>query len=113
MLKVSIKLRVKPPKRRSPLQKLKSRLYYRRNRAKIRLQRRKYMRKYRTLLKNRKLYKRYKPTWLRKKKPTTSPKPIKTVKPKLYKPPKTKTFKPHKVKKFKIVIPKIKIRKFA
>lgn len=59
-------MRIKTPKRRSPAERLKARLYYRRNRSKIRVQRRKYLRKYKTTLRNRKLFKRFKPTWLKK-----------------------------------------------
>lgn len=90
MRKVAIKMRIKPPKRRTPADRLKSRLYYRRNRTKIRLQRRRYMHKHKTTLKHRKLFQRYKPTWFKK-----PPKPA-PAKPK----------KPLKPKKFKVVVPK-------
>lgn len=83
-IKTAVRLRIKPPKRRSALQRLKSRLYYRKNRSKIRLQRRKYLRSHKTVLKHRKMFQRYKPVWYKK-----SPK-----------------IKPHKIKKFKVVIPK-------
>ena len=82
--KIAIRLRVKPPKRRTPADRLKSRLYYRRNRSKIRLQRRKYLRKNKSTIKHRKMFMRYKPTWFKK-----------PAKPK------------HKApKKFKVVVPK-------
>lgn len=76
---IAVKLRVKPPKRRSPSSRLKSRLYYRRNRAKIRLQRRRYMRTHKSVLKHRKMFMRYKPAWFKK---VRKPKPHKAPKPK-------------------------------
>ena len=91
---IAIKLRVKPPKRRSPSNRLKSRLYYRRNRAKIRLQRRRYMRTHKSVLKHRKMFMRYKPSWFKKPR---KPKPHKTDKPKRLKltvPKTTRTKKP-------------------
>lgn len=85
MEKVAIRMRVKPPKRRSALQRLKARLYYRRNRTKIRLQRRRYLRKHKSTLRQRKqLFHRYKPTWFQK--------PIKHKPPKPKKPKRQKTF---------------------
>jgi len=75
MKKISVKLRIRPPQRRTPAQRLKSRLYYRKHRAKIRLQRKKYLRQHKFLLKNRKLLKRFKPVWYRRKQPTKTPKP--------------------------------------
>ena len=93
----AVKMRVKPPIRRSPLDKLQSRMYYRKNRSKIRLQRRKYIRKYKNILKHRKLFKRYKPTWFKKKvEPKTKTSP--TVK-------KLKTKKPETSRLFKPTIP--------
>ena len=89
--RIAIKMRIKPPKRRTPQERLKARLYYRRNRGKIRVQRRKYMRKWKSTLKRRKLFHRYKPGWIKK--------------------PKHKKPTPHKVphfKKFKIKVPKFK-----
>jgi hypothetical protein len=86
---IAIKMRIKPPKRRSPLDKLKSRLYYRRNRSKIRVQRRRYLRKHRTTLKRRRLFKRYKPPWFKR-------------------PPKPKHVKPTKPKGVKVRVPKHK-----
>jgi hypothetical protein len=79
-----MRLRIHPPKRRSPSQRLRSRLYYRKNRGRIRMQRRRYLRKHRTTIKHRKLYMRYKPTWFK------HPKKV----------------KPKKVKHFKMTVPK-------
>ena len=84
---VGLKMRIKPPKRRTPQQRLRAKLYYRKNRAKIRTQRRRYMRKWKTTVKNRKLFKRFKPSWF--KKPSAPKKPTK-----------------HKIKKFKVSVPK-------
>jgi hypothetical protein len=86
ILKIAIRLRIHPIKRRTSLQRLRSRLYYRKNKAKIRMQRRRYLRTHKTQLKHRKQFKRFKPTWFKK--------------PKTYKP---KVFKP---KKFKVIVPK-------
>lgn len=95
MKKIAIKLRIKPPKRRTPQQRLKAKLYYRRNRAKIRMQRRRYMRIHKSVIKHRKKFMRYKPTWF--KKPS---------RPKIHKPKKIKLHIP------KIIRPKrIKFRK--
>lgn len=85
--KIAIRLRLHPPKRRSPVQRLKSKLYYRRNRAKIRSQRRRYLRTHRSQLKHRKLFQRFKPTWMKKPKVPTHTKP------------KFKVFIPKKLKK--------------
>jgi hypothetical protein len=82
-IKIAVRLRIKPPKRRSALQRLRSRLYYRKNKSKIRLQRRKYLRSHKTVLKHRKMFQRYKPIWYKK-----PPKPTH-----------------HKPKKFKVVVP--------
>lgn len=88
MDRVAIKMRIKPPRRRNPMDRLKSRLYYRRNRSKIRLQRKKYLRKHKTTLKRRKqFFQRYKPVWFKK--------------PPKHKPPKPKKFKPLKPPKRK------------
>ena len=89
MEKIAIKLRVKPPKRRSPLERLKARLYYRKNRSKIKLQRRRYLRSQGSVLKHRKMFMRYKPTWFKKVRKIKHP-------------------KPQKPKKFKLIVPKIK-----
>jgi hypothetical protein len=70
------------------MQRLKNRLYYRRNRVKIRMQRKRYLRTHKTQLKHRKQFERFKPTWLKK--------------PKI----------PHQTKpKFKITVPK-RIKKY-
>ena len=89
MNKLAVKLRIKPPKRRSPQQRLKARLYYRKNRAKLRMQRRRYLRIHKNILKHRKMFMRYKPTWFKK------PKKVKHTRP----------------KKIKLIIPKIKRKK--
>lgn len=82
MKKIAIRLRIHPPKRRSPAQRLKTRMYYRKNRAKIRMQRRRYLRIHRSVIKHRKMFMRYKPSWFKRP---------------------SKHKKPHK---FKIVVPK-------
>lgn len=96
MKKIAIKLRIKPPKRRTPSQRLKARLYYRKNRSKIRMQRRRYLRMHKDIMKHRKMFMRYKPTWFKKPskpKPTKAKKPhFKITIPKTRK-PKTKYFK--------------------
>lgn len=55
-------------KRRSAADRLKSRMYYRKNRAKIRLQRKRYNQKMKTMHNSRKLLKRDKPSWFGKPK---------------------------------------------
>jgi len=85
--KIAIRLRIHPPKRRTGLQRLHSRLYYRKNRARIRMQRRRYLRMHKTQLKHRKQFQRFKPTWY--KKPPKHP----------------------KLKKFKLTVPK-KVKKY-
>ena len=77
MEKIAIRLRLKPPVRRSPSQRLRGRLYYRRNRAKIRLQRRRYLRTHRSIMKHRKQFMRYKPSWFKKPKKIVHQKPKK------------------------------------
>jgi len=89
---VAVKLRVKPPKRRPASARLKSRLYYRRNKSKIRLQRRRYMRSNKSTIKHRKMFMRYKPSWMKKPRKV---KPVKTLAP----------------KKLKLTVPKSKISK--
>jgi hypothetical protein len=87
-----MKLRVKPPKRRSPSQRLKAKLYYRKNRARIRMQRRRYLRKHRTTIKHRKMFMRFKPKWFKHPSPkTTKPKKLKL------RPPKRITHKTHSI----------------
>jgi len=73
-LKIAIRLRIHPPKRRTGLQRLHTRLYYRRNRARIRMQRRRYLRMHKTQLKHRKQFQRFKPTWYKKPKHSVHPK---------------------------------------
>lgn len=99
MEKVAIKIRIKPPKKRNPSQRLKARLYYRRNRSKIRVQRRRYMRSHKSVLKHRKLFKRFKPKWFKGPKKLT-PKTKKRLK---FTVPKTKSLlkTEHKFKMFK------------
>lgn len=89
MEKTAIKIRIKPPKRRTPSERLKARLYYRKNRSMIRVQRRRYMRTHASTLKHRKMFMRFKPTWFKK--------------PKKHKPIKLPAHK-----KFKLIIPKFK-----
>lgn len=91
MKKIAIKLRIKPPKRRDPAQRLRARLYYRKNRSKIRLQRRKYLRIHKTQMKHRKSFMRYKPVWFKKIKHKGLHKPIKFK----LSIPKIKKVKPH------------------
>ena len=79
---VAVKLRIKPPKRRSPTERLKARLYYRKNRSKIRTQRRRYLRTHKSILKHRKMFMRYKPKWFKKPKPPKHIKPKKIITPK-------------------------------
>lgn len=65
------------------MERLKARLYYRRNKSKIKLQRKRYLRTHKSILKRRKLFQRYKPSWMQHKKP-----------------------KAPKVRKFRVVVPK-------
>jgi len=83
-MKLSIRMRIKPPVRRPASERLKSRLYYRRNRAKIRLQRKRYIRKHKSTIKHRKMFMRFKPVWFKKPSKVKAP----------------------SVKKFKVVVPK-------
>ena len=91
ILKIAIKLRIHPIKRRSPMQRLHAKLYYRRNKAKIRLQRRRYTRSHHIQLKHRKQFKRFRPSWLQKPKQISKPK-------KPAAPHKFKVFIPRKIK---------------
>lgn len=93
VIKIAVKLRIKPPKRRNPTQRLKSRLYYRRNRSKIRVQRRRYMRTHKSVLKHRKMFMRFKPTWFKKPRKVKHKHPLKPKKLKLIIPKKVKTKK--------------------
>ena len=100
MIKIAIKLRIKPPKRRTPSQRLKSRLYYRRNKSKVRMQRRRYLRIHKDIVKHRKMFMRYKPSWFKKPKHPKHVKPkkpsgLKITIPKIRK-PKTHFFKQRK-----------------
>jgi hypothetical protein len=79
-----LRLRIHPPKRRSALERLKTRLYYRKNKTKIRAQRRRYIHQHKSILKRRKLFQRFKPSWLKKPKHPHIPRP-KHLKPKKYK----------------------------
>lgn len=90
-------------KKRSPLDRLKRRSYYAKNKRKIALRRKRYLSKNKPFLKTRKLYKRQKPGWLIHKKTVKRPK-IKVIKPKKHKslmsrpkPHRMKPFKPHKI----------------
>lgn len=78
-------------KRRSAIDRYKSRQYYRRNKSKIKLHRKQYMKRNKTFNKSRKLFKRTKPAWMSKSNKA------KTFKPKLYKPKKPKIIKPGKI----------------
>lgn len=97
MKKIAIRLRIRPPKRRTPSQRLKTRLYYRKNRARIRMQRRRYLRTHRSQIKHRKMFMRYKPTWFKKTKHTKPRKPhFFSVKVPRFKTKKPTMFKVHK-----------------
>ena len=80
-------------KRRSAIDRYKARQYYKRNRTKIKVRRKKYLKKTKSFSKARKLFKRTKPAWMTKK---SKPK---TFKPKLYKPKKPKSPRSHKAGK--------------
>lgn len=100
MIKTAIRLRIKPIKRRDPAQRLRARLYYRKNKAKIRMQRRRYMRIHKTQIKHRRMFMRYKPSWIKKPpKPhhLKAPHRFKVKIPKMIK-PKSFFSKPHKIK---------------
>lgn len=88
MEKVAVKLRIKPPKRRDPASRLKARLYYRQNRSKIRVQRRRYMRTHKSTLKHRKQFMRYKPKWFKRPSQQSPAKKFKMKVPKSTKPKK-------------------------
>jgi hypothetical protein len=100
MKKIAIRLRIHPPKRRNPQQRLKARLYYRQNRAKIRMQRRRYLRIHKSVIKHRKMFMRFKPTWFKKPKKIHKPKKIKISIPKFHHP------KPFHMNKPKVHRPK-------
>jgi hypothetical protein len=113
---------VKKLKKRTPADRLKARLYYRKNKTKIRLKRRRYLKRTNLFNKTKKLFKRTKPVWYahkkvrapktkapsihRPKKTQLTPrirKPINSLGSKGVKPPKTVT-----PKKFKFYAPKRK-----
>ena len=79
---------VRKLKRRSPSERLKSRIYYRKNKTKLKIKRRRYLRRNKTFNKSKKIFKRSVPSWLRK---------TKSKAPKIHKP---------KIKKFKFNVPK-------
>lgn len=85
---------VKKLKRRSPVQRMKARQYYKTHKTKIRLQRRRYTKRNKLFLKSRKMFKRTKPTWMVKRK---GPKP-----PKLHKPKKPVVRKFQKLRKIHV-----------
>jgi len=85
------------------MQRLKARMYYRQNRAKIRVQRRRYMRIHKTQIKHRKSFMRYKPSWIKKPKKMkhTIPHGFKLHVPKM-RHPKPHFFKPKKIRPHKV-----------
>jgi len=95
---------VKKLKRRSPTARIKSRLYYKTHKSKIRLQRRRYTKRNNLFLKSRKMFKRTKPSWMTHKK--TKPPKTHVTKPK--KSPVKKFQRPAKLKVHKVVMPKPK-----
>ena len=97
---------VRKLKKRKPGARLKSRTYYRKNKRKILLRRKRYLTKNKAFLKSRKLYKRQKPAWMTRR--THKQKPTKT---KIIKPKQHKVVKEHKTFKPKIIKPrKLKVR---
>jgi hypothetical protein len=80
-------------KRRSAIDRYKARQYYKRNKTKIKVRRKKYLKRTQSFSKSRKLFKRTKPAWMSKRK-----KP-KAFKPKVYKPKKPRKIGPHKAGK--------------
>ena len=97
---------VRKLKKRKPGARLKARTYYRKNKRKILLRRKRYITKNKAFLRTRKLYKRQKPAWMTRrlhkvKPPKTKSEVIKPkkheviTKPKIFKP---KPIKPRKVK---------------
>jgi len=75
-------------KRRSPAERLRAKLYYRKNKVKLKLKRKRYLKRNKIFSKSKKLFKRTTPSWLRKTKHKA---------PKIHKP---------KFKKFKFNAPK-------
>lgn len=70
-------------RRRTATERMKAKMYYRKNKSKIKIWRRRYNQKRKLIHTARKLLKRSKPQWMTRKK---------SFKPKTFKP---KTFKPH------------------
>ena len=96
---------VRKLKKRSPSKRFKARLYYRKHKAKIKLQRSRYSKKYKSLMKSRKMFKRTKPAWYSKKKKYTPKKirrPHKLPKPKKPRIPKKHVISKPKRKKFHV-----------
>ena len=96
---------IKKLKRRSPSERLKARLYYRKNKTKLKLRRNRYLKKNKIFNRSKKLFKRTTPSWLKKTKYKTptlhkAPKPLKLKKPTVLKPSKPK------IKKLKFNVPK-------
>ena len=93
-------------KKRSPLDRLKRRTYYNKNKRKIALRRSRYLLRTKPFLKTRKLFKRQKPTWMTRKKNINKAPKQKVIRPKKHvpitrspvqKPHKQKVIRPHKV----------------
>jgi hypothetical protein len=97
---------IKKITKRSPGQRLKARLYYRKNKAKLKFRRRRYMQRNKMYFKTRKLFKRTKPKWFAKKKlhgkkPKIKHPKSKSVTHKIKKPKKRKAIKLHAPKRKK------------
>jgi hypothetical protein len=96
-------------KRRTARDRLKARLYYRKNKAKIKLWRRRYTQKMKMQQQARKFLKRERPSWFsKKKKPSSKPKSFKTFLKNITKGQTSHAYKPKSTVKnpFKIHIPK-------
>ena len=79
--------------------RLKSRTYYRKNKRKILLRRKRYITKNKSFLKSRKLYKRQKPAWMTRRLHKPKHTKSKVIKPKVHKiVTKPKVFKPKFIK---------------
>lgn len=87
---------VKKFKKRSPIDRMKARLYYKRHRTKIKYLRKRQKAPNKLLHKTKKLFKRTRPAWLTHKKKITHPKLKKPV------------FKKPKIKRLKFHVPKRK-----
>ena len=90
---------VRKIKKRSPVARFKSRQYYRKHKAILKVQQRRYIKRNKVFLKSRKLFKRTKPHWMSKKKQKHAPKPHY----KKYRSPKPKVKKFHAPKRAKKV----------